>query len=323
MEKSMTNKLKYKNFCEKEKNITIFSKDWWLDSVCGKNGWDVVLVENDQEIIASFPYYKTKKFFIFNSINMPPLTQTMGVYIKYPSEQKYNNKLSFEKKMMHKLIEGLPTVDLFSQNFDKSITNWLPFYWRGFEQTTRYTYRIKDMPIEELEKALGNDIRRRRKKCLEAGVEVYESDDLKQFYSLNEMTFKRQGLNTPYTFGFIENLYNKCKENNSVKIYFAKDKNGVNIATNFLVYDENTVYNLMSGIDTERKDLGGMDLVLFESIKFALDKGCIFDFEGSMIESIETYYRNFGAIQKPYSNISKKYSRLFKILYFLRSLLKG
>ena len=57
----MTNKEKYRKFCEKEKNIPIFSKDWWLDSVCGENAWDVVLFEKGGEIWASLPYQKTKK----------------------------------------------------------------------------------------------------------------------------------------------------------------------------------------------------------------------------------------------------------------------
>ena len=48
----MTNKEKYRKFCQKEKDIPIFSKDWWLDSVCGENGWDVVLFEKGGEIWA-------------------------------------------------------------------------------------------------------------------------------------------------------------------------------------------------------------------------------------------------------------------------------
>lgn len=35
----------YREFCLNEKNIPIFSKDWWLDSVCGTDNWDVALVK--------------------------------------------------------------------------------------------------------------------------------------------------------------------------------------------------------------------------------------------------------------------------------------
>ena len=56
------------------------------------DNWDVILVEKDGEIVASLPYYFHKKF-TCKIINMPPLTQTMGPYIKYPENQKYGNRI--------------------------------------------------------------------------------------------------------------------------------------------------------------------------------------------------------------------------------------
>ena len=41
----MSNKSKYRNLCTKEKTTPIFSKDLWMDAVCGENNWDVLLVE--------------------------------------------------------------------------------------------------------------------------------------------------------------------------------------------------------------------------------------------------------------------------------------
>ena len=314
----MTNKQKYRDFCKKEKDIPIFSKDWWLDSVCGKDNWDVVLFEKGGEIWGSLPYYKTKKA-IFEIITMPKLTQTMGVYIKYPAKQKYYKKLSWEKEVMNNLILNLPKVDYFSQNFDKRVTNWLPFYWAGFKQTTRYTYVIENISIKDLENNFETDIRRRRRKAYKIGIEVFESDDIEKFYELNSMTFLRQGIKIPYSFEFVKNLYTVCKQNDAVKMYFAKNSENIVIAANFLVYDDNSVYYLMGGIHPDFKDLGGMDIVQFESIKFALESGRAFDFEGSMIESIERYFRSFGAMQKPYFNISKINSKLLKIRQLIKN----
>ncbi|MCT7506070.1 GNAT family N-acetyltransferase [Aliarcobacter cryaerophilus] len=315
----MTNKEKYREFCKKEKDIPIFSKDWWLDTVCQESDWDVVLFEKGGEIWASLPYQKTKKA-IFEIITMPKLTQTMGVYIKYPPKQKYYKKLSWEKEVMEILISNLPKVDYFSQNFDHSITNWLPFYWAGFEQTTRYTYIIENISIEELEKNFETDIRRRRRKAYEIGIKIIESEDIETFYKLNTMTFARKNIGISYSFEFVKNLFEKCKENSAVKMYFAKYQDEV-IAVNFLVYDDNTVYYLMGGIDPSKKDLGAMDAIQFESIKFALESGRRFDFEGSMIESIEKYFRSFGAIQTPYFSISKTNSKLLKIRKLIKEIL--
>lgn len=317
----MKNKEKYREFCKKYTDIPIFSKDWWLDTVCGYDNWDVVVIEKGGNIFATMPYVKTKRLKI-TSIHHPILTQTMGIYFNYPLKQKYYKKLSFEKEMIEKIVKQLPKFDRFSQSFNYKVTNLLPFHWTGFNIKVNYTYVIEDITIEDLEKTLETDIRRRRRKANDAGVKVVVSDDIKKFYELNKMTFIRQNKEMPYSFDFIENLYKNCKNNNACKMFFAEDKDGVVIAGNFLIYDEQTVYYLMGGIDPNNKDLGGMDVVQFESIKFALDSGRKFDFEGSMIESIEKYFRSFGAIQKPYFNISKTNSKLLTIRQLIKEIVK-
>ena len=301
--------------------MPIFSRDWWLDSVCGENNWDVGLFEKGGEIWASLPYQKTKKA-IFEIITMPILTQTMGIYIKYPPKQKYYKKLSWEKEVMENLILNLPKIDSFSQNFHHVITNWLPFYWAGFEQSTRFTYIIENISIEDLEKNFATDIRRRRRKANELGIEIIESEDIKTFYKLNTMTFIRKNINISYSFEFVKNLFEKCKQNGAVKMYFAKYQDKI-IAVNFLVYDDKTVYYLMGGIHPDFKDLGAMDAIQFKSIKFALESGRAFDFEGSMVESIEKYFRSFGAVQKPYFTISKTNSKLLKIRKLIKEIINA
>ncbi len=317
----MTNKQKYREFCRTEKSVPIFSKDWWLDSVCGIDNWDVVLIEKGGNIFATMPYVLTKRLGVA-TIHQPILTQTIGIYFNYPAKQKYYKKLSFEKEMIEKILKELPKFGRFSQSFDHVYTNLLPFHWAGFEINVKYTYVIEKITIEELEKNFETDIRRRRKKANNVGVEVYESEDIKKFYELNKRTFIRQSREIPYSFEFIEHLYSNCKENNACKMFFAKDKEGLVIAVNFLIHDERTVYYLMGGIDPNHKDLGAMDAVQFESIKFALESGRKFDFEGSMIESIEKYFRSFGAIQKPYYTISKNNSKLLKVRQLVKEIIK-
>ena len=111
----MINKQKYIEFCIKE-SVPIFSTNYWLDAVCGKDNWDVVFVEKDHKIVATMPYFKKKKMNL-SMIFMPTLTQTMGPYIKYPKNQKYERKLSYEKEIMTLLINQLPTVDFFFKIF--------------------------------------------------------------------------------------------------------------------------------------------------------------------------------------------------------------
>jgi hypothetical protein len=306
-------KAKYKKFCESE-SVPIFSQPWWLDAVCGPNNWDVLLFEKGGTLWASMPYYIKKKFG-FTIIGMPLLTQTLGPYIKYPAGQKYEAKLSWEQEVMEYFIDKLPSFSVFSVNFHKSITNWLPFYWSGFHQTTRYSYVIpKGMSFDEVLKNCSNDTKRRLLRLNELGIKPYESFDVGNLYRLASLTFKRKTMEIPYSYDFFYNLARACMQNDACKIYFVDDTDGNKVAGGLFVYDKNTVYYLVGGIDPEKKNLGAMNLVMFEGIKFALETGREFDFEGSMVKEIEKYFRSFGAIQVPYFRVYK-YKTLVIRLY--------
>lgn len=85
--------------------MPIFSSDWWLDSVCGKDNWDVALYEKGGRIFASMPYYNIKKAW-FNFSIMPKLTQTLGIYIKYPEDRSLviKNQVDFTLYLISKSI---------------------------------------------------------------------------------------------------------------------------------------------------------------------------------------------------------------------------
>ena len=314
----MTNREKYRLFCKTEENIPIFSRDWFLDSVCGLDNWDVVLVEKGDDIIASMPFYKKKKATIFTIITMPKHAQTMGVYIKYPKqEQKYERKLSYEKEIMTKLIEQLPKVDYFNQSFHYSITNWLPFYWKGYTQTTNYTYVIENISnTEEVFKNFDNAKRRHIKRA-EKIVEVKFDLPAKEFYENHKMTLEKQKDKIAYSFEHFNRMYKSAYSNNAGKSIYAIDSDGNIHAAFFVVWDKNSAYYLISTIDPSFRSSGATSLLMKKIIEFVSTKTDKFDFEGSMIEPVEKSFRQFGAKQKAYSNITKIDSKILKHLVLL------
>jgi hypothetical protein len=315
------NKEKYREFCKKEAGIPIFSKDWWLDSVCGKDNWDVVLVEKGGEIFASFPYFKTKKV-IFDIVTMPKLTQTMGVYMKYTDNLKYEKRLSLEKKTMNYLVNRLPDFDYFSQNFHYNFTNWLPFYWKGYKQTTRYTYVIED--LSDLEKVFANFNHAKRKNIKKSEKILTIKFDLSatDFYNNHKMTLSKQKSKISYSFELFKNIYQNGYKYNSAKTIYAIDGDKNIHGALFIIWDDNSAYDLISTIDPDFRNSGAASLLVKEAIKFVSTKTNKFDFEGSMIENIESSFRQFGAVQKPYFNISKINSSLLKTAQLVKDIVK-
>lgn len=309
----MTNIEKYKEFCKQEEKICLFSKAWWLDVVCGKEKWDVVLVEKNGQIIASMPYY-IKRRAIFTAIKQPILTKRMGPYIKYPKGLKYSSSFSWDKKIMDELIEKLPKVDMFKQSFDYNVTNLLPFYWKGYLLSMMYSYNIEDLSnTDELFRNFSRSTKREIKIAIKNNIEIIDSDDVDKFYEINKITYERQNITIPYSLNLIKKLYVEAKKQDAVIMKFAVKDNAV-YAVRLFFYDNKYLYALAGSSNRNIKLYGSEHLLDWEMMKFASKKGLSYDFNGSMLEGVESRIRSFGAIQKSYPVITKTHSKLLKII---------
>ena len=310
-------KNKYRSLCVRETSIPIFSRDWWLDATAGVDNWDVVLVEKGGEIVASLPYMVLKRHG-FKYICQPVLTQKLGPWLKYPPRQKYDKRLSYENKIFKELIEELPIVDSISICFDYNITNWLPFYWKGFNQTTRYTYIIEDLSnVEKIFQEMSSDMRNMVRKA-EKSVIIKECVDVDLAYSLNKMTFDRQNKKIPYSLAMFERICEACFAHDAGKIFIAEDVDGNKHGMSFMVYDENCAYYLIGGGNPEYRNSAAQDLLIWHMIKEASNVTKKFDFEGTMLPTVNKTFRSFGTVQKSYHSISKIYSKKLKIATCLR-----
>ncbi|MBJ6925153.1 GNAT family N-acetyltransferase [Vibrio cholerae] len=318
----MTNKEKYRQLCEQELTIPIFSQAWWLDAVAGES-WDVCIVEKGNKIQASMPYVLKKKYGL-TLLTQPSLTQNLGPWIR-SAHGKYSKQLSREKDLMEALIEQLPQHHYFNQNWHYSNTNWLPFYWKGFEQSTRYTYVISSLDdINSIWEETQDNIRREIRKAENRFGLVVNSDlPISDFFELNQLTFSRQGLSMPYSEHFVENIVNQAKKRKQCRWFIAQDNEGRNHAGVLLVWDSESAYYLMGGGDPDLRNSGATSLCMWEAIKFASTVTKRFDFEGSMIEPIERFFRAFGAKQTPYFALTHRPSRWLNTAIHLKKALKG
>ncbi|MGB5156414.1 GNAT family N-acetyltransferase [Desulfobacterium sp. N47] len=288
---------------------SIFQKPWWLDAVA-PGQWSAVEVKHGDEIVARFPYVMKNRFGNV-MLTQPPLTQTLGPWLR-PSKAKYAKMLAEEKDLMTELINQLPLFDYFSQNFHYSITNWLPFYWKEFSQTTRYTYVIEE--LTDLDVVFSNFSHSKRKniKKSERIINIVFDIDPKTFYENHKMTLQKQNSSISYSFELFKRIFESGYANNSACTIGAFDRDGNLHAALFVIWDENSAYDLISTIDPDFRNSGAASLLIREAIKFVSAKTKKFDFEGSMIEGVENSFRQFGAVRKAYFNISKINSRLLK-----------
>jgi hypothetical protein len=317
----MTAKDRYRKLCEEEPTIPIFSRDWWLDAVCG-DAWDVCLVEKGGRVMAAMPYYITRRYG-FSRLTQPKLTQTLGPWLR-PSDASYAKRLGQEKELLTALATRIPDFALFRQNWHHANTNWLPFYWHGFRQTTRYTYRLPDLAeLDAVWSGFRENIRREiRKAETRYRLQVRRDVTIDEFLALNAQAFERQGMALPYSQAFVKALDRACASRAVRQSFVAEDPEGRQHAGVYIVWDEQSAYYLMGGGDPELRVSGATSLCLWEAIQFAAEKTRSFDFEGSMLEPVERFFRAFGAIQTPYFTVYKTQSRALRAVQAVRAWLR-
>lgn len=318
-----TNKEKYIRFCEENDFVPIFSQPWWMDAVCVDGYWDVLLYEKNGEVLGALPYYVKKRWGL-SYVTQPQLTQNNGIVIKYPVNQKYEKKLSYEKEVMTALIEQLEKLPIayYQQSFNCRYTNWLPFYWKGYKATTCYTYRIND--ISNVDDVYTNFEHSKRKNIKKATTLVDVSFDLsaEEFYENHKMSLAKQHDKISYSFELFSRIYRAAYERNQGKVICCKDKGGQIHAALFVIWDSVAAYDLISTIDPDFRNSGAASLAVYEMIRYCSTKVNIFDFEGSMIEMVENSFRKFGAIQTPYFSIHKIETRnpILKLVFRLKGI---
>ncbi|HEX8548837.1 MAG TPA: GNAT family N-acetyltransferase [Cytophagaceae bacterium] len=316
----MSEKELFRKFCEQEKDIPIFLTYGWLQTVA-PDCWDVVMECRGGEIVAFMPYVIKRKLF-FKYITIPPLTPYMGPWIKYPKGQKYTTRLSHEKEMMTLLVSKLPVVDYFIQTFSPAITNWLPFYWASFQQSTRYTYVLTDVSnLDHIKENFSKNVRRHLKRA-EEHLTVIEIEDVTILYNTLVKFYQENSLDMHFTLDYLTKIYSWTRLNNIGKLLAVTENENI-IAAHLYVYDGETIYNLVGATDPDYKNSGAMTLLIWEGIKVAYEKGLkSFDFEGSMVMPVEKYFRDFGGIQRPYFKVTKSNSKLLTMYFYLKSTFK-
>ena len=224
---------------------------------------------------------------------------------------------------MDALIAQLPPFDHYAQRWHYAHTNWLPFYWSGYEQTTRYTYVIDDLSDLDAVFAGFSPGKRKDIKKAERAVRIEFDISARSFYDNHRMTLAQQGDKISYSFDVFQRLYERGYQYNAARTIAAFDAQDNLHAALFVVWDQNSAYDLISTIDHHYRNSGAASLLIREIIKDVAGKTKKFDFEGSMIESVEYSFRQFNTVQVPYFAISKTPSRFYAASKFMKSLLPG
>jgi hypothetical protein len=320
--KNNEGKAQYRQFCQDNKdanttgtNISVFGQPWFLDAVCGAENWDICMdIEQNGRINGVLPYFITKKWG-FKIIQQPFLTGYMGLWMRYERHWNAHQKASQERAVLKNLIAQLPATAFFSQAYAPYFQNWLPFHWSGFETTVRMTHLLNGLQnTGALFKNFKDNVRKKIKKTA-ATIRIETTDDVVLVYDIYNQIMATKGRKMSYSKAFLTNLHAKIKENQAGQLYKAIDTEGVVHAAVYIVWDATTAYYWLGGSVVAHRNSGALTLLLWEIMQDVAKRGIqIFDFTGSNLENLESFFSAFNAEKRTYFRVSRYGNRFFKFV---------
>lgn len=274
----------YEQFCEAHAAaIPLFYQREWLSAVVTKGDCRFWVAEEKGAIIAIFAGHYRKKYGL-SALLMPRLTPYLGIWTPLMNNDPLLRELSTN------LLAALPGVFFTSLCLHPDIKDVMPWKWKGLHEQSRFTYLIRQKDVASyhagVQAKLNNHIR-----FAASRLKIKEQDDVEVLTTLVKDSFGQQGLAIPYPESILLNILH-CKAA-ATRITVAVDENENPHAALLTVEDGKTVYNLVSGRKSDAVR-GAIPLLLNHAIENALINGKSFDFEGSSIQRIATFFESFG-----------------------------
>jgi hypothetical protein len=291
---------KWDIFVDQSPQGDVFCYSWWLEAITRSN-FKILTVYEKDEIVAGIPLALDKQ----DKVNIPPLTRTLGVLFKNQEYKSRRRQTSVERKWLFELLKYISLGDFVQICTHHNFTDWLPFKWSGFCQTTRYTYILnyQKKSLKDLWNNMDLENRRILKRATENKIRIEIEDDFDLVYQYESLSYERQGLKYNIPYNDLKILDDAIiKRGNRVILKAVDDRDKVH-AVIYIAFNHKSAYALLSGSDPTVRKLGGHTLVMWEAVKYFRDKVEYFNFGGSDIQRIELHLRGFGGTLTPYFHI--------------------
>lgn len=282
----------------------LYAAPWWLDAVCGVEGWDVVLQSHHHKPDAALAYHKTSIRGI-SALITPPLTQWMTVL----STREISDVDCGE------MLSMLPDVSILDLTLKSSTKTHLED--PRFPIDVKYSYILpyeKDQSL--IRKGYSEGLRRNLRKAAES-YSIESSNDVSGYLDLCKSSYRLQQMKPPHWLDeVVPRVYKALISHQCGELTLASYRGDI-IAGVLTAWDMKNTYYLSGGRAEGEQAASAHALLLDQAIQSAQLRQTAFDFEGSMHPGIASFFQSFGARPMPYWHI-KKYQGLGKIWSALR-----
>lgn len=301
---------------------TLFHESSWLEA--SGEDFGIYGYFKGGELYAGIPFIQSKLKLGIKSFHPPSSTPYFGIVFR-KNEGKYVTRISDEKDISRSIaIKLKEDFDSISFDFSPFVTDMQPFVWEGFSSQVKYTYILQYDDLDEVWNGMDTKRRNDITKAEKDGVYVEFCDDFDQTIELVKKTFERQGKLVEFETSVID--YNKMLvQKGRCKSFLAKNKDDKAIGAVYIIWDKKRSYYFLGGYDPEERHHGASAMAVWEAIKFTKNElrlNC-FDFEGSMLQPVEQYFRKFGGTLTPYYSVYWMKLWIETLSYAKKSIISG
>lgn len=276
---------KYDQIISISTNTRVYAYSWYLDVVCEQ--WDA-LVYNDYKAVMPIP--RRKKVGI-NYIYLPPWTQQLGIFSSEIITQKLITQFIGSIPRKFKLIDvffnsdnpiGLKKIKQ-RENFILSLTKNYKEIKKGFSKGRKSSCK----------KGQVNDLK---------VVPDFDPDKIIELYKKNKGSELRT---KEFDLVLLRKLITIALPRNFVQSIGVVDDHSQLVGGAFFLNDSHRITYLFSALNNEGRAKQAMSFLIDHVIRTNAESDLIFDFEGSIIRELASFFKSFGAQKETYFYLRK------------------
>jgi len=278
-----------------------YGLSWWMDAVTDNN-WDGLILDEYRVVL---PLPLRRPLGSFTQIGNADFTQQSGPYGNIKSGD------------VETLLAAIPSVNLLfhlhlreNLNIDSSSIN-LTLHPR-----VNYTLSL-NQKIETIYSGFNRLLRRKIKKGAEWQLRPATMEEV---VSLNRQSSGLKAAHKPIHYRRITRLAEEAIAHDKAKCYSLVDKSGQLLNAGFFPINRGRIINLFAGSSKLGLQYGSMGCLLYAIIQEHHKDNDLFDFEGSEIPGVATFFKSFGPDRNVYLSAHGPIGNLKRTLrkkYFL------
>ncbi|MDP5093054.1 MAG: hypothetical protein NWQ17_07070 [Polaribacter sp.] len=275
---------KYDSCIENSAQSRIYAFSWYLDIVA--DNWDV-LVLNDYEAVMPIPW---KQKFGLKYVTQPYFCQQLGIFSKEEISEEIQRQ--FIRKIPLKFLKI--NYNLNANSYGNKYTSDKKNYCLSLNEDYENSYK-KFSKTRKQRVQLGI-----KKKLLIKNTSIHELLEIqKTFYSYEGFSSE--------TILKLSHFLVKSKKGKFLGVY---EENKL-LGGGLFIHSSKRIVYLYSSFTHEGRKLQAASFLIHYVIKEHQKTNILFDFEGGNINTIEAFFKSFGAVQEIFRNYNQNILQRF------------